>query len=1240
MPTVGACTIIARNYLAHARVLAESFFQHHAGGRFAVLIVDDETRCFNGNGELFNTLHLNDIGIDQAEIGRLAAIYDVTELATAVKPLFLRYLLRTWNTSVLYLDPDIKIYGSLAEVTELADQHQIVLTPHMTSPLPRDGRRIDDYHILSSGVYNLGFIGLGRDTDSFIDWWWGKTRRDALVDPGRMMFTDQRWIDFVPSLFEHYILKNPAYNVAYWNLHSRQLTWRAGQYFVDGQPLKFFHFSGFDTSKPYLLSKHQAERPRILLSEHPDVARICSEYVASLEACGLAKESNQPYGWERTASGLPLDRHVRRLYRAALEEHERGEAPEPPGAFDTSAAQHFVEWLNEPVAVGPRPQVSRYLFAVYKSRIDLQGAFPDLGGEDCARYFDWVHTSGVAEEQISTLLLPNRAATSHAGGFVPAHELTTGVNIAGYFQAELGIGEAARLLRSAVDAADIPYSTIAYGLTLSRKTHPFIGRGDNRAPHDINIVCVNSDMTPRFARDVGSGFFQSRHTVGYWFWELEQFPTLMHPGFDHVDEVWTATDFTTHSVGAIGRRPVYTVPVPILVPQCSPNVTRESLGLPSGFMFLFVFDFFSILERKNPIGLIRAFKEAFRPDEGPRLVIKTINGHHRLSDLERVRAATNGRRDILVLDEYYAADAKNSLVGLCDCYVSLHRSEGLGLTMGEAMGLGKPVIATAYSGNLHFMTPANSYLVDYVMGAVPESCEPYPKGAPWAEPDLSHAADLMRRVYSRRKDAARKGEQARHDILTKHNASVAGAAVARRLDDIRKNRFVTNTSSTARLAEVSHAPVSERQSTPDRLDAIIPLLTPTASASETRPYRRATLAAQRMLFRILRPYWWQQRQIQLLLLNNLRATRQQIAPEAHQRRALDAVWNAIGGLHRDKTEMETRIRQLEHTSTNSDERTSSAETRIRELEHASTNRDERTSSAETRLAELETASSSFEQRASLHLKALTDQLETAVSRDGVLSARLYAAPYMSDPDRFCCIDDRGKQCLGFRATPTVTRGSYADFEDIFRGSEPFIRGRLRAYLPLLRAHAHVVEIGCGRGEVLDLLRDEGVSAIGVDIDAAMVKRCLDKGHRVEKIDGVSYLERQPDSSLSAVFSAQVVEHLTYDELMSFLKLSVAKLTDGGQLIFETVNPHSLEAFKTFWTDLTHQKPIFPEVALALCWLVGFDAAYVLFPNGGDDLETNRRTQGEYAVIATKTTSRAGCASTGGDSNRTMYRSPR
>jgi hypothetical protein len=103
----------------------------------------------------------------------------------------------------------------------------------------------------------------------------------------------------------------------------------------------------------------------------------------------------------------------------------------------------------------------------------------------------------------------------------------------------------------------------------------------------------------------------------------------------------------------------------------------------------------------------------------------------------------------------------------------------------------------------------------------------------------------------------------------------------------------------------------------------------------------------------------------------------------------------------------------------------------------------------------------------------------------------------------------------------------------------------------------------------------------------------------------------------AIFAAQVVEHLPYEELVSFLQVCHAKLKSGGQLIFETVNPHSLQAFKTFWTDLTHQRPIFPEVALAFCWLLGFDQAYVFFPNGTGELGHDRLTQGEYAVVATK-----------------------
>ncbi len=1181
---VNACTIIARNYLSHARVLASSFFDHHPDGTFTLLLIDDERCELDGSRESFRCVRLSDIGLDQAEIGRLAGIYDVTELATAVKPRFLQHLLSTGSTEVIYLDPDIRIYSPLEEASRLARQHGIVLTPHTMVPYGRDGRWINDFHILAAGVYNLGFIAVGPGSEAFIDWWWERTQREARVDPTRMMFTDQRWVDLVPSFFDHFILKDPTYNVAYWNLHARDVTWTGGKYLVNGKPLTFFHFSGFDGKRPHLLSKHQGDSPRILLSEHPAVARICGEYLVSLERAGVAQQSLLPYGWRVLPSGIPLDGQMRRLYRDALEAHGEGRGTEPPNPFDASTEDRFIDWLNEPVAGGLHPTVSRYLYSIYEDRGDLQRAFPDLAGADGPRYFDWVRAHAVADYRIPVTLLPTISPTSEGRAltFVPPSDLTDGVNIAGYFRAELGIGEAARLLTTTIEASGTPHSTLAYDATLSRKAHPFVEQGDRRAPHDINILCVNADQTPRFAKEAGPRFFEGRYTAGYWFWELDRFPAAMHQAFDYVDEVWTATRFVASGIRAIGRRPVYTIPLPVPVPRCSPEVTRNSLRLPKGFLFLFVFDFFSVLERKNPFGLIQAFDRAFRPGEGPVLVIKTINGDSRLNELEKVRRAAAARQDILVIDEYYSAEEKNSLLGLCDCYVSLHRSEGLGLTMAEAMGLEKPVIATGYSGNLDFMTPENSYLVECMAGAVPAGCDPYPPGSPWAEPNLDQAAELMRRVYEAPEEAAHKARRARHDILTKHNVNTAAAVLKQRIDEIHRTHSrvtVTADSSSRRTMSVDSAPHETQASLGASLDRATTLLTPVSSVPPGRSFRGPLLFVQDLLFRILRPYWWQQRQLQGLLIDSLRSVEQHVAQETaraarsepHQRHALESLWTAVHMLQGATT----------------------ADQALRE------------------------SVATFQTSAAAHLKALTDGLASTTSQATELSQRLYASPYMHDGERFYYSNDAGKRVLGYRAGRAADGGLYVGFEDIFRGSEPFVRDRLHTYVPLLRRHERVIEIGCGRGELLELLRDAGVPAVGVDIDEAMARRCRAMGHLVEQMDGVSYLKTQVDASLPAIFSAQVVEHLSYDDLLSFLKLSLAKLKPGGQLIFETVNPHALEAFKTFWTDLTHQRPIFPEVALAWCWLVGFEQAYVLFPNGVDDLERDRRTQGEYAVVATK-----------------------
>ncbi len=865
-----ACTIVARNYLPHARVLTASWLRHHPDAAFFVLLIDDEDGTLDTRGELFRVLRLRDIGLDRHEITRLGAIYDVVELATAVKPVLLRWLLEGPRDHAIYLDPDIKIFAPLTDLAALAATHGVVLTPHTTVPVPRDGCRITTEDILSAGVYNLGFVAVGAAARPFLAWWWSHTRRQALVDPGRMWFTDQRWIDLAPAYFAPCVAKDPGLNVAYWNLHGRALTWTGTHYEVDGRPLRFFHFSGFDHRRPHLLSRHQADRPRILLSDRPALKRLCGEYLDDLDRAGIRAPAALTYGWEHDPSGLRLDRRIRRLYWTALVEFEEGRGPEPPNPFDPDDRGQFVAWLTQPDPDGPAT-LSRYELAIYRSRGDLHAAFPGLDDPaEVARLRHWLATDGIAQEGLSPeLLQAGQRASTHRPVFAPAIALAEGVNVAGYLQAELGIGEAARLLVSALEAAGIDHATIDYGRTLSRQQHAFAPRGDGRAPFDVNVVCVNADATPRFARDVGPTFFAGRHTAGYWFWELERFPASLHGAFAEVDEVWTATRFVASAVAAAGVRPVYRVPLPVQVGTLDPRFDRRHFDLPDTFVFLFAFDFLSVIERKNPFGLIEAFTRAFRPDEGPMLVIKTINGHLRLTDLEQVRAATCGRADIRLVDAYYSRAEQHALTHLSDCYVSLHRSEGLGLTMAEAMSLGRPVIATAYSGNLDFMTHANSFLVDYTTSHVPAGVPAYPAGTPWAEPDLDLAAAYMRQVVDDPAEAAARARRGRQDVATTFGAAAAGAAMAARLGAIRatrRSRVYTSAPQADAEPMVASAPAAR-----PALEQAAALLTPVTGVPPTARWRGLRLGLQRVLLRILRPYWFQQRQVVRLTLDAVRA---------------------------------------------------------------------------------------------------------------------------------------------------------------------------------------------------------------------------------------------------------------------------------------------------------------------------------------------------------------------------------
>jgi glycosyltransferase involved in cell wall biosynthesis len=381
-----------------------------------------------------------------------------------------------------------------------------------------------------------------------------------------------------------------------------------------------------------------------------------------------------------------------------------------------------------------------------------------------------------------------RTGLESEGAFV--HPLTIaevpvpGVNLVGFLEGEFGVGEIARRLGSALQRAEVPFSAISYRRTPNRQEHPVGLRLAGEAAYDTNVICLNPDALAAFVSDVGCQFFARRHSVGVWFWETDVFPSEHRTAARFLDEIWVASEYVRRAVADVVDIPVHVVPVPVEPPR-GPFRSRAELGLPDRFTFLFLFDFVSA-ERKNPWAVVEAFKSAFAPGEGPVLVLKSINGRDRKPHLlEKLVAVAAGREDIVVRDGYGSAAARDSYLAACDCFVSLHRSEGYGLTMAEAMAFGKPVVATGYSANLEFMDETNSYLVPYELVDVPGEWWAYVPGARWAEPDVQQAAKLMRLVYDDDSESQERGERGRADILRRFALERTGQFISERLETAR-----------------------------------------------------------------------------------------------------------------------------------------------------------------------------------------------------------------------------------------------------------------------------------------------------------------------------------------------------------------------------------------------------------------------------------------------------------------------
>lgn len=364
--------------------------------------------------------------------------------------------------------------------------------------------------------------------------------------------------------------------------------------------------------------------------------------------------------------------------------------------------------------------------------------------------------------------------------------LRIGLNVIGWFRADLGVGESARCMARAADAAGLPSALVDLRLPCKNPMSDptFAARLGPENPQPVNVFHID----PPGMRDVdhhhGKQFRRDRYNIGYWAWELPEFPESWIQYAEYCDEIWAPSRFAAEAIAEKVPVPVLTMPHAISFPRPTGD-QRPKFGLPADqFLFLFLYDLNSYSERKNPAAVLDAFRRSGLAGRGAALVIKVHNIAGNPEDFARLEAAAAALPGTTLITQTLSRAEVYELQSACDCFVSLHRSEGFGLAPAECMYLGKPVISTDWSATREFIDASCGCPVRARPVTLERNHGPYAKGATWAEPDVDHAAEWMRTLFADRTLAARLGAAARARIESDFSPAAIGARYRRRLEAI------------------------------------------------------------------------------------------------------------------------------------------------------------------------------------------------------------------------------------------------------------------------------------------------------------------------------------------------------------------------------------------------------------------------------------------------------------------------
>jgi len=363
-----------------------------------------------------------------------------------------------------------------------------------------------------------------------------------------------------------------------------------------------------------------------------------------------------------------------------------------------------------------------------------------------------------------------------------------GVLFIGYTEAGLGLGESLRGLIRSITTTGLPFAVYPFNRGVETR---FIGRFaadryDFDRRYQVNVIEMSADQLPAMFREIGLWKTAHSYNILRTYWELPAAPSEWTAMLDGIHEIWAPNQFVAKAFRGIFRGSIN------IIPPCVETATEETFERPHFamdpdiFYFVFSFDYFSHPARKNPLSVVRAFQRAFpHRSEKVGLVIKSSGHADQYPDTSSaILLAAEDDRRIRTIDARFSRDEMLSLLRQSDCFVSLHRSEGFGLGMAEAMAFGKPVIGTDYSGNTEFLTERTGFPVSFSLRAVQPGEYIFADGQSWAEPDETAAAEAMRQVFYDPQERHRRATAGKALIEARYGRANVGRMAAHRLREI------------------------------------------------------------------------------------------------------------------------------------------------------------------------------------------------------------------------------------------------------------------------------------------------------------------------------------------------------------------------------------------------------------------------------------------------------------------------